>query len=180
MKAWIASSIVGFVVGAFGAVLGYEIFGRTFAEDFPRLMPSMVVDTVLDGDTVVKDGRSIHIRGLDAPELGPWAKCWAEAALAGVAKERLEAALFDANRKWRMQDLRADGPDRYSARIVDKDGFEITDEMRVYGGSAITDKRWDWCSGLVPLRVVNEEDRPPIGPQLWWPSGNVFDSRAAD
>lgn len=128
MKTWIASGLVGLVVGAFGSALGYELAGRTFAVDFPLLMPSMIADTVLDGDTIVKNGRAIHIRSLDAPELGPWAKCWAEAALAGVAKEKLEATLSDANRKWRIQDLRAEGPDRFSARILDKDGFEITDD----------------------------------------------------
>ena len=46
---------------------------------------------VLDGDTLVVEGQWVRVRGIDAPELGPWARCWADAGLGGASRAVLEA-----------------------------------------------------------------------------------------
>jgi hypothetical protein len=140
--------------------------------------PVRAVDKVLDGDTVVKDGVAYHVRGIDAAELGPWANCWAEAALAGFSKDQLEGTLLRG--AWSLADPRPDEAGRMSARLLDARGYDIADTMRVYGGAAATDQRWNWCGKDAALHAVLDGEKPPMGPQLWWPSGSVFDSRAND
>jgi len=147
--------------------------------DYPRAVPSIPFDAVLDGDTIVDRGRSIHIAGLDAPELGPWAHCWAEAALAGKAKDHLESVLLD-NRGWHVVGLQKDGSGRFTGKIVDREGFDIADDMNVYGGAAMTSDKWDWCKHDPQMHSPVEGDRPPMGPNIWWPTGKMFDPRAAD
>jgi len=140
--------------------------------------PAPAVDKVLDGDTVVKDGVPYHVRGIDAAELGPSANCWAEAALAGFSKVHLERTLSTG--AWSLVDPRVDKVGRMSARLLDARGYDIADTMRVYGGAAETDQRWNWCGKGAALHAVLDGEKPPRGPQLWWPSGDVFDSRADD
>lgn len=165
---------VGFVAGS-----TMRHFSQLSGDAAGREVPSITFEAVLDGDTVVDHGRAIHIRGLDAPELGPWAKCWAEAALAGKAKEALESALL-SKRGWRLIDIQQDTSARFSGRVLDKDGFDIVDELRVNGTSAMTAKHWDWCGSDADWHDVREGEKPPMGPQLWWPTGRMFDPRAAD
>jgi endonuclease YncB( thermonuclease family) len=135
---------------------------------------------VLDGDTVVVDGSAFHVAGIDAPELGPWAKCWAEAALAGHARDNLQRVLVDSEgRGWQLRDpSAADAHGIRTARLVDREGYDIVDGMVVGGYAASTSGRWDWC-GEKP-RVVLVEEQPPYGPSLWWPTAHMFDPRAAD
>lgn len=156
---------------------GLGVSAVTIEQRFP--IPPMPFDSVLDGDTIVADGKAIHIDDLDAPELGPWAHCWAEAALAGVAKSELEEILLQ-DRGWHLASVQRDNLGRYSARIVDKDENSIADDMRVYGGSAMTSGRWNWCDVDPKMRSPLEGERPPIGPNLWWPTGEKFDPRAKD
>ena len=139
--------------------------------------------TVLDGDTVIVDGSAFHIAGIDAPELGPWAKCWAEAAFAGYARENLQRLLLDSTdrRDWQLRDVsEPDSNGKRTARLVDQDGYEINDDMVVYGYAASTSGRWDWCGGNARPREVQDGDRPPHGPNLWWPTAHMLDPRAAD
>lgn len=145
-------------------------------------VPKPAFDGVLDGDTIVYQGRAIHIRGLDAPELGPWAKCWAEAALAGHARDHLQSLLADnKERGWRLSDLSPpDEGGHRSARIVDRQGFDIVEDMTVYGYAASTIGKWDWCIKDAGLRQVLDGEEPPHGPSLWWPTGQMFDPRASD
>lgn len=136
---------------------------------------------VLDGDTVVTHGVAVRLRGFDAPELGPWARCWAEAALAGHAREELQRSLGETERGWRLVDHSApDARGRRTARLVDREGYDISDELVVAGAAAMTDARWDWCGGDANLHHVLQDEPPPHGPNLWWPSGPMFDPRAAD
>ena len=138
--------------------------------------------TVLDGDTLVVDGSAFHVAGIDAPELGPWARCWAEAALAGHARHNLESLLGDGDRRgWQLRDVSApDAHGKRTARLVDREGFDIIDDMVVYGYAASTSGRWDWCGGNADLRPVLDGAKPPHGPSLWWPAAHMFDPRAAD
>lgn len=134
-------------------------------------------DKVLDGDTIVISGEAIKVRGIDTPELGPWAKCWGEALAAGFSKARLEEEI--TNRKYTVSEKRADASGNLSAKFTDKEGFDLIDPMTVYGGAAVTDGRWNWCGDL-PKKQGKEEDKAPRGPNLWWPSGKVYDERALD
>jgi micrococcal nuclease len=137
---------------------------------------------VLDGDTVVVDGSPIRIAGIDAPELGPWAKCWAEAALAGHAREYLGTLIWGSDRGgWSLRDIStADGRGRRTARLVDREGYDIAEDMIVGGYAAQTSGSWDWCGGNANLHQVLETEPPPHGPSLWWPTAHMFDARAAD
>jgi len=118
---------------------------------------------VLDGDTVVVGGSAYRIAGIDAPELGPWAKCWAEAALAGHAKDGLERLLSDSEgRGWQLRDVSASGPGgKLEARLADQEGYDIIDDMVVYGYAARTTGRWDWCGEDADLHHVLEDESPP-------------------
>jgi endonuclease YncB( thermonuclease family) len=123
---------------------------------------------VLDGDTVVVDGSAFHVAGIDAPELGPWARCWAEAALAGHARDNLQRLLGDTDgRGWQLRNVSApDAQGKRTARLVDRKGYDINDDMVVYGYAASTSGRWDWCGGNAGLRVVLDGEQPPHGPNL--------------
>jgi endonuclease YncB( thermonuclease family) len=160
--------------------VGYQSARLAMMDDVGTATESPVpaVDKVLDGDTVVKDGVAYHVRGIDAAELGPWANCWAEAALAGFSKDQLERTLFTG--AWSLVDPRAEKVGRMSARLLNAGGYDIADTMRVYGAAAATDQRWNWCGKDAALHAVLDGEKPPMGPQLWWPSGDVFDSRADD
>ena len=134
----------------------------------------------LDGDTIVADGIALRIRGIDAPELGPWARCWSEAALAGHARYELERKLADLEREWRTSELSTDAGGNRSARLLDRKGYDMGEELAVAGYVARTDGRWNWCDQTSGLHDVLDGEQPPHGPSLWWPTGDVFDARAAD
>jgi endonuclease YncB( thermonuclease family) len=136
--------------------------------------------SVLDGDTLLIGGNPVRIAGIDAPELGPWARCWAEAALAGHAKREVERLLSEGD--WRLADMSAANADgRRSARVVrGPDGEDLADELVVSGYAARTTGRWDWCGGNANLHDPLDNEPAPYGPNLWWPRGRVFDPRAAD
>jgi endonuclease YncB( thermonuclease family) len=135
---------------------------------------------VLDGDTLIVNGRVAKISGIDAPELGPWAKCWAEAALAGHAKGYVETTLSDG--RWDVVDLnRSDDLGARLVRIVrSSDDEDLSDLLVVYGYAAKSPKRWDWCGSSAHLHQPEQGESQPHGPSLWWPTGRMFDLRAAD
>lgn len=156
---------------------GYQVGLAEQLHDFPvPLLDGTEIDKVLDGDTVVIEGEAIKVDGIDAPELGPWAKCWGEALAAGFAKDRLEEEL--RGKKYTIKARRTDGKGRISAKFVDAEGFELSNPMSVSGGAASTDGKWNWCSDAPS--VVEEGTKPPHGPNLWWPANQMYDERAAD
>ncbi|HEU0100645.1 MAG TPA: hypothetical protein VFQ67_17940 [Allosphingosinicella sp.] len=137
---------------------------------------------VLDGDTLLFGGTLVRLAGIDAPELGPWAKCWAEAALAGHSRAYLEAELHRRDHgDWSLSGASAPDPaGRRVAGLVRKDGEDMADLMVVYGYAARTTGKWDWCGRGPGLRQPLEDDPPPHGPGLWWPTAHMYDARAAD
>jgi endonuclease YncB( thermonuclease family) len=137
-------------------------------------------DTVLDGDTLLIDGHPVRIAEIDAPELGPWARCWAEAALAGHAKHEVERLLAEG--EWRLVDVGApDAGGRRSARVVGAGSSgDLADNLVVGGFAARTTGRWDWCGRNANLHDPRDDEPVPHGPDLWWPSGHMFDPRADD
>jgi hypothetical protein len=62
----------------------------------------------LDGDTLLFDDKVVRIAGIDAPELGPSANCWAEAALGGASRNALaEAIEGPLARDWQLAEISA-------------------------------------------------------------------------
>lgn len=137
---------------------------------------------VLDGDTLIFDGKLVHIAGIDAPELGPWAKCWAEAALGGDSRDALESAVAAPSAgTWKLTNVsQPDEVGRVSAHLVRADGEDLGDLMVVGGHAARTTGRWNWCGADANLHQPLEGEPPPRGPSLWWPSNEMYDERAHD
>lgn len=119
---------------------------------------------VIDGDTLEVAGEKVRISNIDAPELPPHAKCWAEAGLAISAAQRLQEYVNVAP----TLSLRREGRDRYGrtlARVVDRDS-DFGEALIAAGVAARwTGRRWDWCS---PAQFSD-----PNGPDLIsGPEGN--------
>ncbi|HYD28578.1 hypothetical protein [Brevundimonas sp.] len=134
---------------------------------------------VLDGDTLIFEGRWVRVRGIDAAELGPWAKCWSEAALGGASRTALEEMLWE-NGPWRLSSVTPTGDQgMVVADVLGRDGADLADSMAVHGYAAKTSGKWDWC-GIKPLRNPREDDPLPRGPNTWWPANHMFDERAGD
>jgi len=138
--------------------------------------PTTNFDKVLDGDTVVVDGEAIKIRGVDAPDLGPWARCWAEAIAARESMLTLENELRIHN--YEVAGRMVDPHGKVSARFIQEGQFDISDPMKVYMAGAAVDGKWDWCGTTAKLTPGSEKPTP--APNLWWPSGEMYDPRAAD
>jgi endonuclease YncB( thermonuclease family) len=137
---------------------------------------------VLDGDTLIFEGQVLRIRGIDAPEVGPWAKCWAEAALGGASRNELESLLKGQRDKtWKLSNpSQPDARGSITANLVTDRGDDVSDSMIVYGYAAKTDGTWNWCGTDQSLHDPLQNEPSPHGPNLWWPSGQMFDKRAAD
>lgn len=140
---------------------------------------------VLDGDTLLFDGRLVRIAGIDAPELAQSAKCWAEAALGGEAREVLESALLsprpDGEGEWELADVSPpDAERRIRANLITKGGGDIRNHMVVYGHAAETDGVWDWCGRGGPFRSPVIDQPAPHGPNIWRPADHIYDPGAAD
>lgn len=146
-------------------------------------IPSSPIDGALDGDTVIINGEAYNVAGIDAPELGPWAKCWAEAALAGDAKHFVESTLSQPG--WRIAGLGKNKQGIRTVQFAHKEGTypghpgDLADEMIVAGFAADTDGRWDWCGSGAKLEMLKDGTPRPHGPNLWWPAGRAYDPRAA-
>jgi len=136
----------------------------------------------LDGDTLLFDGKVVRIAGIDAPELGQTAKCWAEAALGGESRNALEAAISAPGAPdWELAEAsRLDASGRITANLVTKDGDDLRDRMIVNGFAARTDGRWNWCGPDPNLHSPSEDEAPPHGPNMWLPAEHIYDVRAVD
>lgn len=134
---------------------------------------------VLDGDTLIFEGRWVRIRGIDTAELGPWAKCWSEAALGGASRAALEQMLLEGG-PWRLSSVTPTGEQGLVvADVLGPSGTDLADSMAVSGYAAKTSGKWDWCE-TKPLREAREDDPLPRGPNTWWPANHMFDERAGD
>lgn len=147
-------------------------------DDTITMMPRQDIE-VLDGDTLIFEGKWVRIRGIDTPELGPWADCWSEAALGGVSREALEGILWERG-PWKLSAATPAGDQgMVVADVLDREGDSLADAMHGSGYAAKTSGRWDWC-GMKPNRQVLLGDPKPHGPQTWWPSNHMYDARAGD
>jgi endonuclease YncB( thermonuclease family) len=130
----------------------------------------------------VVDGQLVRLAGVDTPELGPWAKCWAEAAMGGHARDEVARQLASRfqGRPWKLAVVGRDGEGRALATFTRNDGEDLADVLVVDGYAARTTGRWDWCGTNANLHDTLEGEPAPHGPTLWWPSGQVYDPRAGD
>ena len=136
---------------------------------------------VLDGDTLIFDGTLVRIAGIDAPELGPWAKCWAEAGLGGASRDALVSATeAPGARNWALQKVGKTDGGALLANLTADDGEDLADVMVVNGYAARTDGRWRWCDTDADLHQPLQDEPAPHGPNLWWPSKHMYDKRAGD
>lgn len=100
---------------------------------------------VIDGDTLEVRGEKVRISNIDAPELPPGAKCWAEGALAVQAAKRAQEFINVSD----SLTLERSGKDRYGrtlARVKLLRGDDLGEAL-IFSGLAAkwTGKRWDWC-----------------------------------
>jgi len=163
-----------------GVVVGgvLALAGACHRNDVINAKPHQDIQ-VLDGDTLIFEGRWVRIRGIDTAELGPWSKCWSEAALGGASREALEGMLGEGG-PWRLRGVTPMGDKgMVVADVFDSAGDSLADTMHVNGYAAKTTGRWDWC-GTKPARPVLLGDPEPHGPQTWWPANQMFDPRADD
>lgn len=116
---------------------------KAAAETAPAERPSAYV-RVIDGDTIVVRGERVRIENIDAPEMPPHAKCWAEAALAIHALRAMQGYINEAPRIA----LSRHGKDRYGRTLAHLyiHGADVGDAMVGMGvASRWTGRRWDWC-----------------------------------
>lgn len=149
-------------------------------DDYPLPAAPRQDIKVLDGDSLVFEGQWIRVRGIDAPELGPWAKCWAEAGLGGASRDTLERAIYSKGPWLLVQPGQADERGMVVAGLVSEDGEDLAGYMGVHGYAANTDGKWDWCGLDADLHSPSQDDPRPHGPNLWWPTNHMFDERAGD
>lgn len=104
---------------------------------------------------LVIDGTPIHLANVDVPRGGTAARCWAEAALAQQATQRLGevAALYS------RFDVRRLGTDRDGRELslVSADGQDLGEEL-IANGVAVEQSggRWDWCARPDPSSTAGE------------------------
>lgn len=129
------------------------------ASDLPRNDTAVLVegDTVLaqglgviDGDTFRLDGEVIRLSNIDAPEMPPRSRCWAEARLARAATMELQRIQGEGTPGGFR--ITREGQDRYRRTLarVSFDGRTDAGETMIARGMASpwTGRRWDWCAAV--------------------------------
>lgn len=106
---------------------------------------------IIDGDTFALGAETIRISNIDAPEMAPRARCWAEARLARAATMELDRIREASPDLGRFQITR-EGKDRYGRTLarVTFDGETDAGEIMIANGYASpwTGRRWDWCGAV--------------------------------
>lgn len=92
---------------------------------------------IIDGDTFELQGETIRIANMDAPEMPPRARCWAEARLARSAAAELDRLREESPDLGRFL-LTRQGKDRYgrTLALVSFDGVTDAGEAMVHRGYA--------------------------------------------
>lgn len=150
-------------VGALAGYVGYWSGQPTDLLDYgSNVIPSLEVDEVLDGDTVVVNGEVMKIRGMDAPEIDVNASCAAEAGFGIAAQGYLEGTLTTYDPHWKVTNVERLGDATY-ADIVDTSGGSIAEIMTFDGWAVATDERWDWCRESEDFDPRNEPMTSRVG-----------------
>jgi len=113
---------------------------------------------VLNADTLVIDGRHVHLSNASAPQSTLHSRCWAEALLA--ANEI--AYVRELVNRAQTIDFRPTGQvDEYNRALgaVFLDGMDLGEDLYQHGLAArITDPRFDWCQPI----SQEAQGAPPI------------------
>jgi hypothetical protein len=113
---------------------------------------------ILNADTLVIDGRHVHLSNASSPQSTLHARCWAEALLA--AKEI--AYVRDLVDEAVAIDFKPNGQvDSYDRELgqVSLDGQDLGDELYDHGMAArLTNPRFDWCQPI----SQKADGAPPI------------------
>jgi hypothetical protein len=113
---------------------------------------------VLNADTLVIDGRHVHLSNASTPQSTMHSRCWAEALLA--ANEI--AYVRDLVNRAQTIDFKPTGQvDDYNRALgeVSLDGRDLGEDLYQHGMAArITDPRFDWCQPI----SQQAEGAPPI------------------
>jgi endonuclease YncB( thermonuclease family) len=103
---------------------------------------------VLNADTLVIDGRHVHLSNASAPQSTLHSRCWAEALLASdeIAYVRdlvNHAQTIDFKPTGKVDDYNR------SLGLVSLDGHDLGEDLYEHGMAArITDPRFDWCQPI--------------------------------
>lgn len=106
---------------------------------------------MIDGDTFRLNGEVIRISNIDAPEMPPRSRCWAEARLARAATMELQRIQGEGTPGGLR--ITREGQDRYRrtlARVSYDGGRTDAGETMIARGMASpwTGRRWDWCAAV--------------------------------
>ena len=146
------------------------------ASDLPRNDAAVTVEGqtalarglgVIDGDTFRLEGEVIRISNIDAPEMPPRSRCWAEARLARAATMELQRIQSEGTPGGFR--ITRDGQDRYRrtlARVSFDGGRTDAGETMIARGMASpwTGRRWEWCGAVTGDPSGAAIIRPPASP----------------
>jgi endonuclease YncB( thermonuclease family) len=123
-------------------------------------LPSSITDRVqiLNGDTLVIDGRHVHLSNASTPQSTLHARCWAEALLASDEIAYVRDLVDHAT----SIDFKPNGQvDSYNRALglVTLDGIDLGEELYQHGMAArLTTPRFDWCQPI----SQQADGAPPI------------------
>jgi hypothetical protein len=113
---------------------------------------------ILNADTLVIDGRHVHLSNASAPQTTLHSRCWAEALLASHEIAYVRDLI---NRTTDIQFKPTGQVDSYGRDLglVSLNGMDLGDDLYQHGMAArLTDPRFDWCQPI----SQKAEGAPPI------------------
>jgi endonuclease YncB( thermonuclease family) len=123
-------------------------------------LPASISDRVqiLNGDSLVIDGRHVHLSNASTPQSTIHARCWAEALLAANEITYVRDMVDHAS----SIDFKPNGQvDDYNRALglVTLDGIDLGEDLYQHGMAArITNPRFDWCQPI----SQQADGAPPI------------------
>ena len=150
---------LGAAVGLALAVAACDPPEKPMIHNLPTLSADRV--KILNADTLVIDGRHVHLSNASAPQTTLHARCWAEALLASHEIAYVRDMVLHAT----SIDFKPTGKiDSYNRELglVSLDGHDLGEELYEHGRAArLTDPRFDWCqpfsrqaAGAPPISAV--------------------------
>jgi hypothetical protein len=113
---------------------------------------------VLNADSLVIDGRHVHLSNASTPQSTPHSRCWSEALLAGDEIAYVRDLVAHAQTFTFTPNGKVDGYNRALGQ-VSLDGADLGDALYERGMAARpTDPRFDWCQPI----SQQAEGAPPL------------------
>ena len=138
------------------AVAGCDPPEKSISHNLPVLNADRV--KVLNADSLVIDGRHVHLSNASSPLGALHARCWAEALLAASDTDYVRDLVNHAGNIEFKPNGKTDSYDR-DLGIVLLDGRDLGEELYQQGKAArLTNPRFDWCQPI----SQQAEGAPPI------------------